>query len=100
MAKFSSLSYGLTGIVFFFYREWMDIPLYFKRKKWIGKDVYGTCVLGEWKEWNETDSGIVKNVYRTYNGLIPGYVYMIDNGKDQYEVRTLYVRDKKDGVPW
>lgn len=100
MAMIHSIRNRLTGIAFFFYREWMDIPLHFKRKKWIGKDVYGTCVLGEWKDWDDTDSGIVMNVYRTYSGLIPGYVYMISNGKNEHEVRTLHVRDKKDGVPW
>jgi len=91
----------LEGIAFSLYTEKLDFPLYFKRKKWVGKDVYGTLVKGEWELYDDTDSGRVINVFRTYKGLLPRYLYFINNGHSgDEETRTFYIKDKKDGRPW
>jgi hypothetical protein len=95
------LEHKLTDIMFTFYTEKLDILLYFKRKKWVGKEVYGTLVKGEWELYDDTDSGRVINVFRTYKGLLPRYLYFINNEHSGDEgTRTFYIKDKKDGRPW
>jgi hypothetical protein len=88
----------VNDLMFFFYTEKLDILLWVKRKKWIGIEVYGTLEKGMWLLYQDTDSGTVTDVYRNFHWFLPGYVYFIDNGKDK-DWRTLYVRDKKKGMP-